>query len=104
MKKFIKYYFIFHILLIFISSFYLIYTSYLEFKGVEIKKETSLYNTIINNTIFNNYKKISGTNTGYGFYGINVATEAYFSVKVYDNDNKIIYSTTTNNIIKKKIE
>lgn len=87
--------------LIFISSFYLVFTGYFEFKGIEIKNETSFYNIIINNTLFNNYKKISGTNTGYGFYGINVATEAYFSVKVYNNDDEIIYSSTTQSIDKK---
>jgi hypothetical protein len=103
MKTTYKFYFLFHILLISISSIYLVFTGYLDFKNLLDNKNKAIiyYDNIINNTIFNEYKKISGTNTGYGFYGINVATEAYFLVQVYNNKNKLIYSTTTQNIYRK---
>ena len=103
MKTTIKCYFLFHITLISISSIYLVFTGYLDFKGLLDNKNKGIiyYDKIINNTLFNNYKKISGTNTGYGFYGINVATEAYFLVKVYDNKNQLINSTTTQDIHRK---
>lgn len=103
MKKAIKIFFVFHILLIFISSIFLTITSYLEFKN-KLDNKSSVYlngNWLLNNPLFYTYKIISGTNTGYGFYGINVGTEAYFLVKVYDKKNNLIYTTTTHGITKK---
>ena len=60
MKTIIKFYFLFHITLISISSIYLVFTGYLDFKGLLDNKNKGIiyYDKIINNNLFNNYKKI----------------------------------------------
>lgn len=39
----------------------------------------------------------SGTNTGYGFYGVNVATNKYYFVELYDVNNVFIKKIEINN-------
>jgi hypothetical protein len=45
---------------------------------------------IFDNPLCKHYLVYSGINTGYGFYGINVATNKFFLVEALDSKNKLI--------------
>ncbi len=95
--KFKIYYFL-HFSLIFIISFTSVINSFLDYNNFNKEKLVVLNNTIkklLYNPIYHSYTIFTGTNTGYGFYGINVATYKYFSVELYDKDKTLIEKTNT---------
>ena len=95
--KFKIYYFI-HFGLIFIISVTSVINSFLDYKNFDKEKLVVLNHTIkklLYNPIYHSYTIFTGTNTGYGFYGINVATYKYFSVELYDKNKKLIKKTNT---------
>lgn len=49
-----------------------------------------LKDEVFENTFCKHYLIYSGINTGYGFYGINVATNKFFLVEAMDSQNRII--------------
>jgi len=72
--------------------------SFLEHKEFDTQKLVTLNHSIKNllhNPAYHCYTIFTGTNTGYGFYGINVATYKFFSVDLYDKDKKLIKKTKT---------
>ncbi|VDH02977.1 hypothetical protein [Bergeyella zoohelcum] len=98
-----KIYFFLHFLLIFIISFlgvinsYVIYNNDNKNENTHTKLSKSINNiisSIVNNPIYHTYAIFSGTNTGYGFYGINVSTYKYFKVEIFDKDGKLIKTTS----------
>ncbi|MFC5047975.1 hypothetical protein ACFSTE_01015 [Aquimarina hainanensis] len=104
MKKVLKTFLLIHFFIIILSSTFLFLNSYLEFHH-KTKIENPVVNGtldyILNNPIIKNYRILSGTNTGYGFYGINVATEKFFVVEVLDKDCNKIKEVTTFGLHKK---
>lgn len=44
------------------------------------------------NRIIRCYAMLSGTNTGYGFYGIKASTEKYFKVTLFDSADSVLLS------------
>ncbi len=67
-------------------------SSYAEFKDYETVN-FSFYQRVLHNPIYHTYAVFTGTNTGYGFYGINVATYKFFTVEVYDENKNLIHKT-----------
>lgn len=107
-----KIYFFLHFGLIFVISITSVINSFLDYHNFDKEKLVILNHTIKNllhNPIYNSYTIFTGTNTGYGFYGINVATYKYFNVEVYDKEKKLIKKTSTfgfknqNNLIRFKV-
>jgi hypothetical protein len=95
--KFKIYYFI-HFALIFIISATSVINSFLDYKKFNKEKLVTLNYTIKNllyNPIYHSYTIFTGTNTGYGFYGINVATYKFFNVELYDENKNLIKKTNT---------
>ena len=93
-----KIYYYFHFVLIFIVSTTSVINSFLDYNEFNKEKLVILNNNIKNllyNPIYHSYTIFTGTNTGYGFYGINVATYKYFSVDLYDADKGLIKKTKT---------
>lgn len=80
-------FFIFHIGSILIFSVFLCIKAYNDVNGSRNKEIPILTNSISalnNNTIFFVYQMISGTNTGYGFFGTSVATQKIITVEIFD--------------------
>lgn len=95
--KFKIYYFI-HFGLILIVSITSVINSFLDYNNFDKEKLTTLNLSIkrlLYNPVYHSYTIFTGTNTGYGFYGINVATYKYFSVELYDSDKNLIRKTNT---------
>lgn len=95
MKKLLLYFF-FHFFVIFTSSVYLGVTAYYKVRHhtdthVNVPVVGALYK-VYSKWWFAPYLIVSGTNTGYGFYGMNVATQKFFKLDVFDKDRKLIYS------------
>jgi len=94
----IKIYYFIHFGLIFIISLTSVINSFLDFNNFDKKKLTAINLTIksiTNNPVYHIYTIFTGTNTGYGFYGINVATHKFFTVELYDGDKNLIRKTKT---------
>lgn len=103
MKRLIIF-FAFHFFIVFTLSVYLTANAFFKTK---YHKEVKV--PVINFLVKDIYDKhatgylwISGLNTGYGFYGINVSTQKFFIVNVYDKnknliikDNRFNFHTTT---------
>jgi hypothetical protein len=51
---------------------------------------TYLKNEVFDNSFCKHYLIYSGINTGYGFYGINVATNKFFLIEALDSKNRVI--------------
>lgn len=94
-----KAYYFTHFGLIFIVSVSAVVNSYLVYKkrdvGIPAALNHFIEKEVVDNPIYHAYSICTGTNTGYGFYGINVATHKYFSVELYDKDKKRIAKTRT---------
>lgn len=93
-----KIYYFFHFGLIFIISVTSVINSFLDHNGFDKEKLVTLNHNIkklLYNPIYHSYTIFTGTDTGYGFYGINVATYKYFEVELYDKDKKLINKTNT---------
>lgn len=58
---------------------------------------TEIKEKIISNSPLHEFMIFSGTNTGYGFYGVNVATNKYYFVELYDVNNVFIKKIEINN-------
>lgn len=89
-----KIFFLFHFCTILFISIFSTLISFLDFHELENGKIKKVYANFISNPLIVVYTQFSGCNTGYGFYGINVATNKYFSVKVYDEKNKFLIEHT----------
>ncbi|WP_018675950.1 hypothetical protein [Riemerella columbina] len=93
-----KLYFFIHFLVIAIISLNSVIYSYVDYKGIESENAedfNELVNKFMHNSIYNSYAIFTGTNTGYGFYGINVATYKFFVVELYDSNDDLIHKTST---------
>lgn len=86
MKKVI--YFLFHLSLISCLQLYLFLNFGLEIKYTPVLSE--IKEDVIYEFPIKHYMVLSGVNTGYGFYGINVATNKYFFVELLNKNKKII--------------
>ncbi len=93
MQKRLSIYFLFHFLLIIILSIILLVDGYIGYK-YDKKKVPVIINILKTNIYGNNYVskylELTGINTGYGFYGINVSTDKYFEIELYDSSKRII--------------
>ncbi|MXV37917.1 hypothetical protein GO491_04380 [Flavobacteriaceae bacterium Ap0902] len=93
-----KLYFFLHFYIIGILALNSVVYSYMEYQNIKntsIENFNDILNTFRHNSIYNIYAILTGTNTGYGFYGINVATNKFFVVELYDSNDKIIHKTST---------
>ena len=93
-----KIYYYLHFCLILIISVTSVVNSFLDYNNFDKEKLVTLNHTIrecLHNPVYHTYAIFTGTNTGYGFYGINVATHKYFNVELFDKDEKLIKSTNT---------
>lgn len=93
-----KLYYFSHFGLIFFVSFMSVINSYIDYHQFDKKKLfyiNGLIKKVLYNPSYHIYTIFTGTNTGYGFYGINVATYKFFRVELYDKSNKIIETSTT---------
>lgn len=98
-KNIIRIFFILHFIFILFGALQIVIFDVIDFKEIDNKNINILRdksNIILNNEYTDFYKRYSGLNTGYGFFGINVATESYFKVEFYNQGN-IICTTTNNN-------
>lgn len=86
MKKLFVF-FCFHFFIIITLQTYLFINSAFE-KDVPVLGY--LKNKVYAHSLMKHYLVFSGINTGYGFYGINVATNKFFFVEVLDSENRII--------------
>lgn len=75
-------FFALHLFIIVTLSAYLFIDA--AFEDRELPPLTYLKKEIYDDTPLKHYLVASGLNTGYGFYGINVATNKYFMVEVLD--------------------
>lgn len=85
-KKIIIIYFLVHLFLIFSISIISILRYYKQ-NQKNYKNDLLIiqkFQFLISIFILKEYTIITGINTSYGFYGINVATEKYFEVELYD--------------------
>lgn len=77
------------------------FNSYFEFHNKDAALPSKIYlnaqNILLNNVFINNYALLTGTNTGYGFYGVNVATEKFFIVELFNSSGEKIKTITTFN-------
>lgn len=87
------------LLALFAIHFFIIITfqSYL-FISAAFEKNDVIILSYLKQQVYNNsaakyYLLFSGINTGYGFYGINVATNKYYFVEAFDQKNKLITKT-----------
>lgn len=93
MKKRLSVFFILHFSIVLTLSAYTIITSYTDIhynKKPNIPVLSFLKHSIYENKYFSNYLILSGINTGYGFYGINTATEKFISLELYDSNRNLI--------------
>jgi hypothetical protein len=91
-----KIYYFAHFGLIFIISITSVINSFLDFNNFDREKLTMInlsVKKLTNNPVYHTYTIFTGTNTGYGFYGINVATQKYFSVELFDNEKRSLRKT-----------
>ena len=82
-----------HFSIIFIFSLYLTIKSYKDVNGqrnFEIPIITNFISKLNMSDFFIAYRIITGTNTGYGFYGTSVATQKFILVEVYDKECKLL--------------
>lgn len=91
MKKKIYYYF--HFAFIVYLSFTTVINSYLGFQGLT-PIPFNEYLPFFSTAYLHPYTVFTGTNTGYGFYGINVATYSFFEVEIFDEKGDLIDKTT----------
>lgn len=92
-KKVLVIFFLLHLMVIVALSI----TSIVEaFRSFHYKKKgdipilTSFKNSIYSRKYLHNFLILSGTNTGYGFYGISVSTEKFLEVELYDSSKNLI--------------
>ncbi|WP_316757502.1 hypothetical protein [Pedobacter aquatilis] len=99
MKILLKSFFLFHFTIMIVSCSIGTITAYFGFHNKHLPKKGEVKldfnNILLNNPIVDNYTIFSGTNTGYGFYGVNVATEKIFMVDLFDQTGKKISTVTT---------
>ena len=82
-----------HFSVIFILSLYLSIKSYKQVNGqrnFEIPIVTNIVSKLNMNDYFTFYRIVTGTNTGYGFYGTSVATQKFILVEVYDEECRLL--------------
>jgi hypothetical protein len=82
-----------HLSTIIFFSIYLCIKGYMtvtQRTNKEIPLMSSIASVCYKSRLFNAYRILSGTNTGYGFYGTSVATQKFVSIEVYDKACKLI--------------
>lgn len=95
MKRVLSILFVIHLSLIFIQSIYLTIDAY---TGIHYNRKNSipvfsfLKLNVYNSRLGMPYFILSGTNTGYGFYGIRAATEKYFTATFFDSEGRELKS------------
>lgn len=88
MKRLLPILFVIHLLLIFFQSLQLTVDTYSSFhynKKTNVPVLTFLKTSIYDSQYTAPFFILTGTNTGYGFYGINTATEKYLTVNFFDS-------------------
>lgn len=93
-----KIYYFIHFGVIFIISFIGTIYTYKDYKNISsyrLEKASNFIKNLINNPVYHCYAILTGTNTGYGFYGINVATYKFFKVELYDMNGNILKTIIT---------
>lgn len=94
MKKIVAF-FSLHLFIIITLQIYLVFDSVFEKNSIPVigflKKD------IYSKSPMKHYLMFSGINTGYGFYGINVATNKYFIVEIININKNIIKKINVNN-------
>jgi hypothetical protein len=93
MKKALSIFFLLHLLVIMALSITSIVEAFISFhhkKKANIPILTSFKNVIYSRKYLHNFLILSGTNTGYGFYGISVSTEKFLEIELYDSSKKLI--------------
>ena len=86
MKKLVVF-FSFHFFCIVVIQIYAFVDAAFEKKVIgltEIKRE------VMDNSVCKHYLVFSGIDTGYGFYGVNVATNKFFLVEARDSNKEVI--------------
>lgn len=87
-----------HVFIIFTLSVYLfIDAAFNKDKEMNIYFFGDLKKNVYDSPIMRPYMVLSGINTGYGFYGINVATNKYFLIEILDNQNKMVDELNVSN-------
>lgn len=88
MKR-ISIFFSIHFFIVFTLSIYLFIDAAIKTKK-ELPVLTHLKKDIYDSNFIRPYLVFSGINTGYGFYGINVATNKFFLIEILDGQNQIV--------------
>ena len=87
-----------HIFIIFSLSVYLfIDAAFNKDKKLNIYFFGTLKKKVYDSPVMRPYMILSGINTGYGFYGINVATNKYFLIEVLDDENNVVDEINVSN-------
>ncbi|MGX1025047.1 hypothetical protein [Psychroflexus sp. MBR-150] len=95
MKK-ISIFFSIHFFIVSTLSIYLFIDAVSKTKK-KIPVLTHLKNDIYDSNFIRPYLVFSGINTGYGFYGINVATNKFFLIEILDEQNCIVEEINVSN-------
>lgn len=88
MKR-ISVFFCIHFFIIIILSIYLFLDSILDSKK-DFPIVSFLKKDVFDSNYIRPYLVFTGINTGYGFYGVNVATNKFFLIEILDKKNNII--------------
>lgn len=95
MKK-ISTFFCFHLFIVLTLSIYL-FIDAISDKKKNLPFLTYLKKDIYDSNLIRPYLVFSGINTGYGFYGVNVATNKFFLIEILDKQNCIIEKINVSN-------
>ena len=80
-----------------LSTYLFIDAAFNKDKKMDIFLLGSLKTEVYDSPFVRPYMILSGINTGYGFYGINVATNKYFLIDVLDDENNVISKLNVSN-------
>lgn len=95
MKKIVVFFF-FHFFIVLTLSIYLFINAVSKTKR-DLPVLTYLKNDIYDSNFIRPYLVFSGINTGYGFYGVNVATNKFFLIEIQDEENCIVEKINVSN-------
>lgn len=98
MKKVLCYFFVAHLLVLFTNAL----SCFIEQMNPHIKKIPVLgsLKRLYFTPLFRPYMILSGIESGYGFYGRNVATHKYYFIEFYDKDNRLLETFDYANLFK----
>ena len=88
-KKLLVLFFTGHLLLIFFQALWANIDSYSSFH-FDKTPQIPILSLLRQNVYTEPYYVLSGTNTGYGFYGTHTSTEKYFKITFFDSSDKVI--------------